>query len=436
MVRDHGLRQAPAHLVQPPDLGEPSGIEGGPTGRMLDAALRELRLYLLAGIFTTGAAVLALELVGSRVISPFYGSSLYSWAAIITVTMVALATGYALGGRAADRDPSPALFSKLVAGAGLAVAVIPLLRVPVLSGTASLGVRLGALASSAILLGPALALLGSLGPVVVRLLTRDVASVGRRAGGHGRIHGRKRAWPWRKGSSSSRTCGSRPSSMTGAPLRPAAAGLWAGKRRAGIACILAAGCAGLLGLRPAPADGMLFSRQSPFGEVRVFDSEGRRFLLVDGVTQSVARPEEKPTFGMLPPFETESPYLHTLELAAAARPLAERALFIGSGAGLLPVAFEVFRLLPSDVVEIDPIMLEAASSSVPHVRRPGWSSRRGERFSWRTAEPSFKGTPNDTTSSSSTPSWGRTRRTISSPRSPSRQPGGRWLQEGSWPPTW
>ncbi|MBI5883434.1 MAG: fused MFS/spermidine synthase [Elusimicrobia bacterium] len=324
------------------------------------------RFYLLAGVFTAGAAVLALELVGSRVISPFYGSSLYSWAAIITVTMVALALGYALGGRAADRDPSPALFAKLAAAAGVAVAFIPLLRVPVLSGTASLGVRLGALASSAILLGPALSLLGSLGPVVVRLSTREVASVGRRSGEVMAV------------STAGSVLGAVASGfflipnlrvptilygIAGLLFIVAAAGLWAGKGRGAIASILAAGAAGLLSLRPAPADGMLFAKQSPFGEVRVFDADGRRFLLVDGVTQSVARRARRRArtdADRLPPFETDSPYLHTLELAAAACPQGGRALFIGSGAGQLPVSFEVFHRIASDVVEIDPVMLEAA----------------------------------------------------------------------------
>ena len=45
--------------------------------------------FLLGSLFLSGAACLVLELAGSRLISPFYGSSIYTWSAMITVTMVA-----------------------------------------------------------------------------------------------------------------------------------------------------------------------------------------------------------------------------------------------------------------------------------------------------------------------------------------------------------
>ncbi|MFA6317875.1 MAG: fused MFS/spermidine synthase [Elusimicrobiota bacterium] len=333
------------------------------------------RLALLSGVFCTGAAVLALELVGARVIGPFYGTSLYCWAAVITVTMVALALGYALGGRAADRDPDPALFAALTAAAGVAVALIPVLRVPVLKGAAPLGVRLGALVSAAVLLGPPLALLGSLGPVVMRLLTRDLSRVGTRAGEVMAV------------STVGSVFGAVASGFFLIPnlrlsvilyglscllLALAAAAFRMFRRRAPVRTGLAAAAAAGLALLPASsADGMLFSKQSPYGEVMVFDAEGLRYLLVDGVTQSVARPTETP--GRLPPFETESPYLHALELGASLKP--SRALFIGSGAGQLPLVFESVHGIPSDVVEIDPVMLEAAKlfGDIPQ-------GRQGETF--------------------------------------------------------
>ncbi|MBI4679436.1 MAG: fused MFS/spermidine synthase [Elusimicrobia bacterium] len=336
-----------------------------------------LRLYLLSGVFVTGAAVLALELVGSRVISPFYGSSLYCWAAIITVTMVALAAGYGLGGRAADRDPTPDLFPRLVAAAAVAVALIPLLRIPVLRHTAWMGVRLGALASSAVLLGPALACLGAVVPVVVRLLTREVSSVGSRAGEVMAV------------STLGSVLGAVASGFFLIPNLPVprilfglaallfllcGVGLIIGRRRFPVKTAVAAVSAAVLGWWPG-SHGMLFARQSLYGEVKVLDSNGRLYLLVDGVTQSVAR-------RLGEGFEADSPYVHTLELAAllphggqvpggaGSSPLAggslargrprPRALFIGSGAGQLPDSFEIRYGIDSDVVEIDPVMLEAA----------------------------------------------------------------------------
>src|ERR1019366_6718006 len=107
--------------------------------------------YLLTNLFLSGACSLALEVVGTRLVSPFYGSSIYTWSALITTTLVALAFGYAWGGRLADRSPSLTLFARLLLAAGLTVSAIPLLRAPVLSASAPLGVKLGALAAAAVL---------------------------------------------------------------------------------------------------------------------------------------------------------------------------------------------------------------------------------------------------------------------------------------------
>ncbi|MDE2510418.1 MAG: fused MFS/spermidine synthase, partial [Elusimicrobia bacterium] len=109
--------------------------------------------YLLTSLFLSGACSLTLEVVGTRLISPFYGSSIYTWSALITTTLVALAVGYAWGGRLADRSPYLTLFSKLLIASGLTVAAIPALREPVLAASAPLGVKLGAIAAAAILVG-------------------------------------------------------------------------------------------------------------------------------------------------------------------------------------------------------------------------------------------------------------------------------------------
>ena len=49
-------------------------------------------------IFLTGAATLALEVLASRILTPYFGISLYIWAGILSVTLIALAIGYRIGG--------------------------------------------------------------------------------------------------------------------------------------------------------------------------------------------------------------------------------------------------------------------------------------------------------------------------------------------------
>src|SRR5271170_7275365 len=138
--------------------------------------------YVLAGLFAAGASTLVLEIVGTRVISPYYGSSLYCWSALITVTLIALACGYSLGGRWADQSPNLTLFARLLCLAGFAVALIPGLRMLVLQKTTPLGIQWGALTSALLLIAPALVLLSALGPLAIKLRTEAMASVGKSAG--------------------------------------------------------------------------------------------------------------------------------------------------------------------------------------------------------------------------------------------------------------
>ena len=60
-----------------------------------------LRIAVLIG----GASVMVIEILGSRVLAPSFGTTLHVWSALITVTLAALAIGYAVGGRIADRRP-------------------------------------------------------------------------------------------------------------------------------------------------------------------------------------------------------------------------------------------------------------------------------------------------------------------------------------------
>ncbi len=61
-----------------------------------------MTLYYLV-IFATGAATLALEVLASRILTPYYGVSLYIWTAILAITLTFLAVGYYAGGWLARR---------------------------------------------------------------------------------------------------------------------------------------------------------------------------------------------------------------------------------------------------------------------------------------------------------------------------------------------
>jgi len=136
------------------------------------------RWRVLATVFTTGAAVLVVEIAGARVVSPLYGSGLYSWSALISVTLAALSLGYWVGGRAADRRPDTAVFHGGILLAGLLVVAIPPLAGPILRVTEPLDPRLGVLLAAALLFFLPLAVLGGVTPFAIRLSRPPQGEVG------------------------------------------------------------------------------------------------------------------------------------------------------------------------------------------------------------------------------------------------------------------
>jgi len=139
------------------------------------------RTGLFLTVFITGASVMVIELLGTRMIAPFYGASLYVWSSLISVTMIALSIGYYLGGRWADTSKRTGL-SLIIALAAICTLLIPLLTRTVLLATDPLGLRGGAFVSALILFSPSLTLLGMVGPFAIKLATAQLEGVGNSVG--------------------------------------------------------------------------------------------------------------------------------------------------------------------------------------------------------------------------------------------------------------
>jgi spermidine synthase len=134
-------------------------------------------------VFIAGAGVMALEMVGARVLAPWLGTSIVVWTSLIGVILASMSLGYWLGGRVADRNPSPRVLAKILLGAALFVALTAAYKSFILALLLNNeDARLPAMLAALALFAPPGALLGMVAPFAVRLKMRDVDSSGRTAG--------------------------------------------------------------------------------------------------------------------------------------------------------------------------------------------------------------------------------------------------------------
>jgi spermidine synthase len=153
------------------------------------ASSRASTVVLLLLVFFGGASVMTIEMSASRLLAPYFGTSLFIWAILIGLVMIYLAVGYWFGGRLADRYPRPSLLFGLTAVAGFAVGLIPVLSRPILSwsldgfNSYSVGIFIGSLVGVIILFSVPLTLLAFISPFAIRLRSLNVAHAGGTAGG-------------------------------------------------------------------------------------------------------------------------------------------------------------------------------------------------------------------------------------------------------------
>lgn len=147
-----------------------------------ESSASKLRKYLLVIAFFEGGAVMAVELVGAKMIAPFYGNSLYVWTAVLATTLAGLAGGYFFGGYMSQKkNPERTLFTVLTIAA-IITGLMPFTATKVMSATLDMGLKTGTVTSSLVFLFPPLFCFGMISPLIVRCLSTTIEMVGRAAG--------------------------------------------------------------------------------------------------------------------------------------------------------------------------------------------------------------------------------------------------------------
>jgi len=324
-----------------------------------------LRRYLYVTACVTGAAVMIVEILGAKMLAPYFGTSHFVWTAQIAVTMAALACGYYAGGRLVDRAARLGRLYASILAASLVLVLTVGLRERVSYALLGLPLAVGSLLASVFLFFIPLGLLAMTGPFLARVIARSLADVG---GTVGRL-------------TALSTIGSfigtaaigylliplLPNSWTmygTAAVLALVAAIWfaAWGRRvrsatAAAACVALGVAAGAWGLRfdgpRIPGNQELFRGNSSFGLLQVIQPSGSRIrlYLTDYLTQNVYDPVSGTSAAM---------FTWMLEdLARTYAPRLDDVLCIGMGVGIVPrdLARDGARV---DVVEINPAVVPVA----------------------------------------------------------------------------
>lgn len=316
------------------------------------------KLYLASCIFIAGASVMLIELVGTRFISPIFGSSLYVWTGLISVALASLAIGYWVGGIIADKRPVFSTLYILFLFIGGTMIPVPFLSDYIMAECYMLfGSIGGGFCSTIALFSLPLIMLGMVPPIIIRLRATLVETIGVTSG---RLYAIS-------------TIGSLAGTLiTGFLLIPSmgnreiflacsgvllffAATGWIifEKKYAAAALIFVAlivPFSAKLGL--TKKEGLLFSSQSMYGLIEVIDRYGERSLLIDNSTNShiSLSPDVEPI---------QCEYVRRFTLLPLFRPNGESGLCIGLGGGLIPTLLAKSGIV-FDVVEINPVIPEVA----------------------------------------------------------------------------
>lgn len=328
---------------------------------------------------------MGLEMVAARVLAPYLGNSIYVWGAVISVVMIALSIGYALGGQLADRFGAARSLPVVIAGAGVFTALAPVVAEAVLPGVADLGPRLGSLvAATAIYFVPSL-LLAMVSPLGVRLAARaGMAHLGRSAGNlyavstAGSIAGTLATSFWLipvlsleplvvwTGVALLATAlvalrlapEELPEGATVHPLAERFANVAVrGTLALALLGVLAAALV-LWRVAPVPAtneqgETILFRADTQYHRITVTEGDGARHLRFDRSHQSA--------IDLGDPYISRIRYPDYMHLAMAFKPDARRVLVLGLGGGAITKRF--WRDYPDvtvDSVEIDPVVVDVA----------------------------------------------------------------------------
>lgn len=144
-----------------------------------------MRKYgLESAVFLCGAAVMIYELIGSRMLAPYLGTSLIVWTSLIGSILLSLSIGYWYGGRIADRKAEARTFSRIILFSGVLIGLSRYLYYDLLFmiDYAFPNLIAKSVVSTILLFVAPSILLGMVSPYAVKLKVKELSDMGRDVG--------------------------------------------------------------------------------------------------------------------------------------------------------------------------------------------------------------------------------------------------------------
>lgn len=125
---------------------------------------------------------MATELCGSKLISPYFGSSLYVWASVIAITLGSLAAGYFYGGKLSLKENRIQILRLILALAAVYMGFMPILTNAFASIALSASLVIAVVVASVLLLVLPMFLMGAASPIIISIQTENSNESGRVSG--------------------------------------------------------------------------------------------------------------------------------------------------------------------------------------------------------------------------------------------------------------
>jgi len=143
---------------------------------------KQLLYFLLLLAFIEGATVMGAELLGAKMLAPFFGSSLYVWSSVMAITLGGLAGGYFFGGRLSSRKDNEKILYKVLLVAALFTVLMPFTSQLALSLFGMRSLMPAVIASSLLILFPPVFLMGAVSPLIIGNISKNGEDPGKAAG--------------------------------------------------------------------------------------------------------------------------------------------------------------------------------------------------------------------------------------------------------------